>query len=77
MSARHVILIDDDEAMRRSTEQALDLAGMTVTSLASSEAALDFVGPGLNGVVLSDIRMPGMDGMTLLQRIRDLDPDLR
>jgi two-component system C4-dicarboxylate transport response regulator DctD len=76
MNSRHVILIDDDEAMRRSTEQALDLAGMTVTSLASSEAALDLIGPGLNGVVLSDIRMPGMDGMTLLQRIRDLDAEL-
>ncbi len=76
MTSRHVILIDDDEAMRQSTEQALDLAGMTVTSLASSEEALDLVGPGLNGVVLSDIRMPGMDGMTLLHRIRELDAEL-
>lgn len=71
-----VLLIDDDAAMRASTEQVLDLAGLRVTSFGSAEEALDHAGPGLNGVVLSDIRMPGMDGMTLLQRLGDLDPDL-
>ena len=71
-----VLLVDDDEQMRRSTEQALELAGLTVHSLASAEEALYHAGAGLNGVVVSDIRMPGMDGMTLLQRLRDVDPDL-
>lgn len=71
-----VLLIDDDEAMRRSTVQGLELAGFTVQAHASAEAALGQAGPGLNGVVVSDIRMPGMDGMTLLQRLSDLDPDL-
>jgi two-component system, NtrC family, C4-dicarboxylate transport response regulator DctD len=71
-----VLLVDDDAAMRASTEQALDLAGLAVTGFGSAEEVLDHAGPGLNGVVLTDIRMPGMDGMTLLQRLRDLDPDL-
>lgn len=71
-----VLLIDDDEAMRRSTAQGLELAGFTVQAHAIAEAALGQAGPGLNGVVVSDIRMPGMDGMTLLQRLSDLDPDL-
>lgn len=76
MTAGRVLLVEDDDQMRRSTEQALDLAGFAVTALASAEEALDHAGPGLNGVVLSDIRMPGMDGMTLLQRLRDIDADL-
>lgn len=76
MRQSHVLLIDDDAAMRASTAQVLDLAGLRVTSFGSAEEALDHAGPGLNGVVLSDIRMPGMDGMTLLQRLGDLDPDL-
>ena len=76
MRPARVLLIDDDAAMRASTEQVLDLAGLLVTSFGSAEEALDHAGPGLNGVVLSDIRMPGMDGMTLLQRLGDLDPDL-
>ena len=71
-----VLLIDDDAQMRRSTEQALDLAGLSVRAFASAEEALALAGPGLNGVVVSDIRMPGMDGMTLLQRLAEVDRDL-
>ncbi len=76
MRRARVLLVDDDAAMRASTEQALELAGLEVGCFGSAEEVLDHAGPGLNGVVLSDIRMPGMDGMTLLQRLRDLDPDL-
>jgi two-component system C4-dicarboxylate transport response regulator DctD len=68
-----VLLIDDDEAMRRSTEQALDLAGFAVRSLASAEEALPYVGPGFNGAVISDIRMPGMG---LLERLTETDREL-
>jgi two-component system C4-dicarboxylate transport response regulator DctD len=71
-----VLLIDDDEAMRRSTEQGLDLAGFAVQSFASAEEALGAIGPGLNGVVVTDIRMPGMDGMGLMQRVAEIDAEL-
>lgn len=71
-----VLLIDDDEAMRRSTEQALELAGHHVRALSSAEAALAEAGPGFDGVVVTDIRMPGMDGMDLLARLSELDADL-
>ncbi|MGL6210274.1 MAG: sigma-54-dependent transcriptional regulator, partial [Paracoccaceae bacterium] len=74
--ATRVLLVDDDAQMRASTVQALELAGLAVTSFGSAEEALHHAGPGLNGVVVSDIRMPGMDGMTLLQRLHDLDMDL-
>ena len=76
MMRSRVLLVDDDAAMRASTEQALELAGLRVSSFGSAEEVLGHAGPGLDGVVLSDIRMPGMDGMTLLQRLHDLDPDL-
>ena len=71
-----VLLIEDDEAMRRSTEQALDLAGFSVRALPLAEEALPYVGPGFNGAVISDIRMPGMDGMGLLERLTEADRDL-
>lgn len=76
MMRPRVLLVDDDAAMRASTMQALDLAGLAVAGFGSAEEVLDHAGPGLHGVVVTDIRMPGMDGMTLLQRLRDLDPDL-
>ncbi|PZO65026.1 MAG: Fis family transcriptional regulator [Paracoccus denitrificans] len=71
-----VLLVDDDDQMRSSTAQALELAGFTVQSLASAEEALALTGPGFQGVVVSDIRMPGLDGMTLLTRIHETDPDI-
>ncbi len=71
-----MLLIDDDEQMRRSTEQALELAGIAVECFAAAEDALARTGPGFNGVVVSDIRMPGMDGMTLLQKLNEMDAEL-
>ncbi|MDZ4393390.1 sigma-54 dependent transcriptional regulator [Cypionkella sp.] len=76
MTPTRVLLVDDDAQMRASTLQALELAGLPVTEFSSAEEVLDHAGSGLNGVVVSDIRMPGMDGMTLLQRLRDIDADL-
>ncbi|CAM3059353.1 sigma-54 dependent transcriptional regulator [Paracoccus nototheniae] len=76
MSQPRVILVDDDEQMRTSTAQALDLAGFAVQTVASGADALALAGPGFDGVVVSDIRMPGMDGMTLMAQLREMDPDL-
>jgi two-component system C4-dicarboxylate transport response regulator DctD len=71
-----VLLIDDDEAMRRSTEQALELADFEVQSFPAAEQALPLVGPGFTGTIISDIRMPGLDGMDLLERLMAIDRDL-
>ncbi|WP_136684108.1 sigma-54-dependent transcriptional regulator [Falsirhodobacter xinxiangensis] len=71
-----VLLVDDDDRMRHSTAQALDLQGLAVEPLASAEEALALASPGFHGVVVSDIRMPGMDGMTLLRRLHDIDRDI-
>ena len=71
-----ILLVDDDAGMRHSTAQALELAGFAVEPLDSAEEALALAGPGFNGVVVSDIRMPGMDGMTLLARLHETDPEI-
>jgi two-component system C4-dicarboxylate transport response regulator DctD len=71
-----VLLVDDEDELRRSTAQALDLEGLAVEQCVNAERALDFVTQGFNGLVLTDIRMPGMDGMTLMGRVREIDPDI-
>ena len=76
MSAGRILLIDDEADMRLSTAQALDLEGVQVEDVADAQSALDRVGFGFAGVVITDIRMPGMDGMTLMRRIRDIDADI-
>ncbi len=62
MTMSRVLLIDDEEELRFSTAQALELSGFAVTMLASAEHALELIGYSFDGVVVSDIRMPGMDG---------------
>ena len=76
MSDARVLLVDDEEDMRRSTAQALGLFGLDVDTFSSAEDVLELIGYSFSGVVISDIRMPGMDGMTLLQRIREVDAEI-
>ncbi|OBZ93885.1 Fis family transcriptional regulator [Pararhizobium polonicum] len=76
MSDARVLLVDDEEEMRRSTAQALELFGLAVDTFSSAENILELIGYSFSGVVISDIRMPGMDGMTLLQRIREVDAEI-
>lgn len=76
MNDAMVFLVDDEEELRLSTRQALELHGLEVRAFALAEDVLPHVGFGFGGVVISDIRMPGMDGMTLLHRIRELDHEI-
>ncbi|MDX3926546.1 MAG: sigma-54 dependent transcriptional regulator [Shinella sp.] len=76
MSEQRILLADDEEELRRSTAQALALSGFEVDTFASADEILELIGYSFAGVVVSDIRMPGMDGMTLLQRIREIDAEV-
>ncbi|MCZ4346184.1 sigma-54 dependent transcriptional regulator [Devosia sp. J2-20] len=71
-----VLLVDDEEDLRRATSQTLDLVGFPVRTTASAEEALASVSRGWHGILVTDIRMPGMDGMTLLRKAVAIDPDL-
>jgi two-component system C4-dicarboxylate transport response regulator DctD len=71
-----VLLVDDEPELRASTAQALDLAGLAVQELGQGERALDLVGFGFPGIVITDIRMPGIDGLSLMTRIHEADRDI-
>ena len=65
-----VFVIDDDEAMRDSLSFLLDSSGFGVTLFDDAQAFLDVL-PGLAfGCVVSDVRMPGIDGIELLKRMK-------
>ncbi|SFV35195.1 two-component system, NtrC family, C4-dicarboxylate transport response regulator DctD [Devosia crocina] len=76
MSGGRILLIDDEEDLRRSTAQALDLAGFDVSDFANPDRILERAGYGFPGIVITDIRMPGMDGVTLMNRIHEIDRDV-
>ncbi|MBH8581619.1 sigma-54-dependent transcriptional regulator [Bisbaumannia pacifica] len=71
-----VLIIDDEPHLRITTGQTLELAGYAPQAHESAESALAALPEDFPGVVISDIRMPGMDGMALLAEIRQRDPDL-
>ena len=71
-----VILIDDDPHLRQALYQTLDLAGLNVLPLAEANGLAGRIGRDWPGVVVSDIRMPGMDGLELLAQLHGQDPEL-
>ena len=74
--ARCVAIIDDEQDMRQSISQWLALSGFETETFASAEDALNAIGPDYPGAVISDIKMPGMDGMAFLKRVLSLDSNL-
>ncbi|MFG6416623.1 sigma-54-dependent transcriptional regulator [Roseateles sp. DC23W] len=71
-----VLLIDDDEDVRQSTAQILQLAGFAVEDFASVEAARAHVRPGAPVVVVCDVKLPGTSGIDWLPELRALDAEL-
>jgi len=71
-----VVLVDDEEMVRETLAQTLELAGMAVEPFASAEAALGAIGRDHPGVVVSDVRLPGRDGLDFLGDVRRCDPEL-
>ena len=76
MTAPRVLFVEDDRDVREALGQSLDLAGYRVTLTKAFIEATDHLSPGFEGVVITDIRMPGKDGFDLLERARKIDPDL-
>jgi len=71
-----VLLVDDDAAVREALAQTLELSDMTPITANSFVAAKDRITAKFEGVILSDMRMPGRDGFHLLDYARKQDPDL-
>lgn len=76
MTGQTVLLVEDDDTLRHATVQALELAGFAVRAFAGAEAALAAIPPDFDGVIVSDIRMPRMDGLQLLEAVRARDAEL-
>jgi two-component system C4-dicarboxylate transport response regulator DctD len=75
-AAGFVLFVDDDEDLRLAAEQTLRLADLDVILCDRAEAALARLGPEFPGVLVTDIRMPGMDGLDLMRAALIRDPDL-
>ena len=76
MSGARVWVIDDDRSIRWVLERALGQAGMAVTAFENGAEAIARLGSEQPEVVVSDIRMPEMDGLSVLEKISAHHPQL-
>jgi len=71
-----VIVVDDEASIRTAVEQWLSLSGFQVQTFSRAEECLARLPRDFPGVILSDVRMPGMGGLELLARLQAQDSDL-
>lgn len=73
---QHIWVIDDDRSIRWVLERALKQAGMNVTTFESADGVLDLLASEIPAAIISDVRMPGIDGLQLLEKISERYPNL-
>ncbi|WP_428827639.1 sigma-54-dependent transcriptional regulator [Azonexus sp. IMCC34842] len=71
-----VFLVEDDAAVRKGCEQALSIADIPVRGFADGESMLAALASASPALVVSDVRLPGRDGLTLLRELRQYDREL-
>lgn len=76
MNPATILLVDDDPLVRDCAARLLQEQGLRVISSSDGQEALDQLGNELVDVVLSDIKMPGLTGLELLEKIRARDPEI-
>lgn len=75
-STQHILVVDDEEAISYVFERYLSIAGYRVSTANGGADALRVFAAGPADLVITDFRMPGMNGIDLIGRLRALDPDL-
>jgi two-component system response regulator AtoC len=71
-----ILVVDDEQNIRFLLEEVLTTEGYEVVTAGSGDEALEKMGAAPCDLVLSDVRMPGMDGLTLLERLLAIHPEV-
>ncbi len=74
--AMRVLLVDDDTVLRQALAQSFELAGIEVEAHGDPLTALEAITADFAGMVVSDIRMPGIDGIELARRVAAVDTEI-
>lgn len=72
----HILIVDDEPSNRRTLEVLLSRSGYSVSSASNGREALDTFTTQLPDIILTDLKMPEMDGMTLLQEVKTTHPEI-
>jgi len=77
MEAKPVLIVDDEKNIRLTLSQALEVLELDIDTAVNGEEALAKLPEKHFGLILLDLKMPGMDGMELLRRVRQTHPDIK
>jgi len=77
MAPKRILIVDDEKNIRLMLAHCLEPLGFEIDTAVNGEEALTKVVNEDYGLTLMDIRLPGMSGMEVLRRIRELRPDIR
>jgi DNA-binding response OmpR family regulator len=77
MDHKPILIVDDEKNIRMTLSQSLESLGVEMDVAGSGEETLAKLKERDFGVILLDIRMPGMDGMEVLRQVREVRPDIR
>ena len=76
MKAKSILVVDDDESLRRVTQLQLEEAGHRVLAASNGTEALALIEADPPALVITDLKMPGLSGLELLNRIRGSHPEI-
>ncbi len=70
-SGRYILLVDDEPLVRRSLSEFLTLSGYTVSSVSNGREAMALLKNHTVDIVITDMKMPEVDGLQLLRHIKE------
>ncbi len=76
-SLRSILIVDDDDGVRENLAELFDVVGYRVITAANANEALDHLGQESVDVLLTDYRMPGPNGVELIEAARRAKPGLK
>ena len=71
-----IVYVEDSPDVRFACEQTMQLAGYEVVSVADAEQGLVMINQEPTSILMTDLRLPGMSGLELMNRVLQLDPDI-
>jgi len=71
-----IYLVDDETEIRQACQQTFELEGYAIRTFSTAKELLPLIDPNWLGVIITDVRMPDMDGLTLLGKVREKAPEL-
>jgi FixJ family two-component response regulator len=77
MNDRSVLIVDDEKGIRLTLSMALEKLDIPLATAENGEEALDLLAKRSYGLMLLDLRMPGIDGMEVLRRVSELRPEVK